>query len=491
MYVGSDPDFFAGLEQLNETEIFIANALLTLTSSAMDNVLLETPLDLETISEMKVAADSPRTSKAIQKLINSKSSMVNELESDLVSKISSKEKIGRMKATLSGIDNGDRINILIERIEDISSIIDDLNSESATEIISLLNKTLTFYMFFSGSDLKQIFFNTYYCVINKKFDLKMIFRISKDTSFYIVKMNVTPFFIKNTTKIPIPNDLSGKIRVLKSDRDQISFINDGHQSNKEGFCEGISVGVRARCPSGAVFEAQDIARQYLDYLRGCYCVNVVLQGPVSVLDSLKDETRWFSLRQPTWAGRDTMVRAIPAMPRFNFNGKVPQTDTPLSRWESCRWHISTAIALWSEDPYLAAAEIWQAIEALIPESSGGAVARIDNVIEKVSIQYYQSVISFWKKQNGSQRRKTPKSLQENFWYRSLNIDKLIWICGKTDILSHCRESIRENVYLLYLLRNAVVHQGNRRFPPQLAEHLAESGLEFIAAYAAADVRTAP
>jgi hypothetical protein len=284
-------------------------------------------------------------------------------------------------------------------------------------------------------------------------------------------------------------------------------------SGPSGILKGISTQLEATHAEEAAGLAVKAVRKTLESLRLRFYIQTHLIGTVKVRDPQGSETE-FSLPQPFWS-MDFYRRAVPRLPKkFNVVVKALPLDEH-EGWNAARWHVSQAFSAWAEDAHAAASHVWQGLESF--ERGRGGLGNVLRLGQKYVGYATTEMAKFLAMQVSGQAKEFADSGEMPDWYYwdgKLDINKWLWRVlhknshwrytwwknpqapqflfdhrvGAIQIVSRKLRGKNENwmekrlaadLWLLYGIRNRVVHSGERALPWQMAMHLGQLGAELI------------
>jgi hypothetical protein len=215
-----------------------------------------------------------------------------------------------------------------------------------------------------------------------------------------------------------------------------------------------------------------------------------------------------------------LIRELP--PKF-LESRPPDEK---ARWRGGLDHLSAAIYNWTDDPHSAASFVWQAIEAVTPDSSGWKNNPLENSIVKGYLQSLWKELGYtiavaiteqarelrrivpnrrWHYYNAGEGGRnawaqnleqwlanvcTPSSAHfyakwhhPDAWVfigdQNVGVLPLLWRLRCASTNNELADRLKNDLKLLYGLRNSLVHDGVRRGNQALAMYLARVGMEIL------------
>ncbi len=289
---------------------------------------------------------------------------------------------------------------------------------------------------------------------------------------------------------------------------------------------GLTISVRASHPHLAMMKALSDARNSLEGLRLRYYRNAHIYGLAEVhTEAEPEKVTYLLLPQPLWRNKGGR-RAVPVLP-MNMSGIMQRLPTEeRNRWLAARWHLSEGFSDWSEDVHAASAKIWQALESFAPRNEHGRsqpLASVLSLVQPYLLLAPTDMAELLAVRFTSQRKNLVGNgyYSGSDWYywnkKARSLDAWIncvlnpasdhhyshWThppapevmferdVGLLQIMARkllnpsnepwMESRIRNDLALLYGLRNRVVHQGSRPFSYRMAEYLGRLGAEIILA----------
>lgn len=280
----------------------------------------------------------------------------------------------------------------------------------------------------------------------------------------------------------------------------------------------VTVRVRAAHAGEATATALNVARRLIEDLRLKHYVLTRLSGVAQVTQVEPAFQFVMNLPGPFWYGGRGVRRDIPHLPH-DFDGLA--TRLPLeqrSKWLAARSQLSQALGVWPEDPHAAASHVWQALEAfssgmesgwrsvgsLVPTYLHAAVREMgEHLARGVTNQQLQlreigEPCDWWvfnaRRASLDEWLKAVMSESSSSWYGrrctpaqpdllfspKVGLLHVIWrrLHDERNVTWLDRRAIAD-VKLLYGLRNAQVHRGERLLTPRMAAYLARTGIEVL------------
>jgi len=309
---------------------------------------------------------------------------------------------------------------------------------------------------------------------------------------------------------------SGIVKNLGSGR-QLVVEQDGEALR----LTGILVKVEGTCPDEAVRRAHPRATAFIDTLRVSYYVRTTMHGYAKVTNLATLDESWIALPHPFWE-RKPKRRPVPTLPVgfADYVRMLPSSDA--ARWHAARWHLSQAISDWPEDVHSAAAKIWQSLEAFVPGGKN-ALSRVQDwggsylgllperlvayLARRLSAQAYALRLTlaaegkpsdwyYWDNKRVPLLTWYGRVLDERSerhiskWqvpriFDMLGADRvgLLHVTGRVLRTQKPQQwmitRLKDDLALLYGLRNRIVHSGDRVFPNEMASYLAGLGSEML------------
>ena len=281
---------------------------------------------------------------------------------------------------------------------------------------------------------------------------------------------------------------------------------------------GIRLEITAAHPGEAALLSAKTIATLLDNLRLAFHVRTHMYGDLIVRRVIDGFTTNLPLPHPFWERR-LQLRKIPRLPnKFNRVIQSLPADEHI-RWNAAKWHMSQAFSTWAEDAHGAAAHIWQALEAFVPGVGGwrrvlnvapefinlAILAMAEQLARQIAHQAreFRRVFSedelrpdwyYWEPHRVELRKWIGRVLDKRSttyyerWARPRAFDSLFSpTVGSLQVIGrkllggeHWMETrLKDDLRLLYALRNKVVHSGERILPLQMAVHLGQIGAEVI------------
>lgn len=285
---------------------------------------------------------------------------------------------------------------------------------------------------------------------------------------------------------------------------------------------GIGYQITTFHAEAAALEARTRTRMILERLRLRHYVMASVAGNLKVTEEPAGVVTDIPFQQPFWVP-ERSKRGVPRIPPHiaRCTSAIEMADQP--RWLASLWHLSEAMARWQEDVHSAAAEIWQALEAFGPERQqalerglevkywyltevGGDL--LDNMAHKFSLQckvlhnlmqesggespwfYYDSTRwhgpEDWLSEVTNPSSgcfcgcwhdpEAPHLLFDSQYGKLYEVRELL--CNKPPP-NWVEERLDSDLRLLYGLRNAIIHKGDRTMSENLARYLGQVGLEVL------------
>lgn len=284
---------------------------------------------------------------------------------------------------------------------------------------------------------------------------------------------------------------------------------------------GISSVIEAIHPEQAAAIGVEVAKKMLQGLRLRFNIRTHMYGGVKVVDESGDE-RWFSLPQPFWP-KTSSHRKVPRLPKRFDALLTGLSEEDRGRWNAARWHLSRAFSDWAEDVHAAATQVWHALEAFACRYGETGLKRVLSLVPEYLSITPTEIAEFLASNISMQATELLKIFQPkgvaHDWYpwNSAQVDLITWLARVLDRKSprNFREwasppaplivfdervgliqtisrrirnerteqwmekRIEEDLILLNVLRNKVVHRGERLFSKRMAGYLGRLGSEII------------
>jgi hypothetical protein len=281
---------------------------------------------------------------------------------------------------------------------------------------------------------------------------------------------------------------------------------------------GLTLEVTASHYDEAAAIALDELRDVLERLRLFHNVRTHAIGAIEV--TRVDDSRIFTvdLPQPFWTAGPGRRRDVPHVPYYQLVRSHRLTPAEKIRWRAAQWHVSQSLAIWAEDTHAAASHVWQALESysesdqrginkVLPLASEYLVAALPTLAEylaagiagqSVAIRGIGQICNWacWSRKKqpihewmrsvldhrasiGYSRRSIPLPPALIF---DLNAGLLRVVDRKlADPTSELwmESRLTSDLRLLYGIRNAVVHRGERILSRRMAAYLGRTGLEVL------------
>lgn len=306
--------------------------------------------------------------------------------------------------------------------------------------------------------------------------------------------------------------------MLKKNFKGFGDLSLGYEVDTEGryTLKEIKVRVSASHFSLAVTKGLNIARAFLEYLRLREYLRVSIYGAASVNIVNQPEVTYASLPQPFWT-QGTGRRNAPQIPgRFDKRVQLlPQKER--GNWMAARMHLSAAFLDWAEDVHIAAVKVWQALESFTKplkpfQSIEGLTKTYVKALPIELAKHLALSISTqrWKiKAAGlptDWQGRVPKEETIEDWMGYV-LDGTSGYCYTTwkrppapelffnpqvGLLQVVKQELDSpythpwmstrtisDLYLLYALRNSVVHEGRKEFSSRMADYLGRVGAEVL------------
>jgi len=283
----------------------------------------------------------------------------------------------------------------------------------------------------------------------------------------------------------------------------------------QGVLRRIDMTVNAEHHDQAAAEGLEWACELIERLRVAYYTRTQLIGDIIVRDTEGESETFMPLPHPFWADARAR-RDVPGMPK-NFRGLLALLPEDRRHvWRAAQWHVSQALAVWADDGHSAASHVWQGLEAftgspdqgrravldlvpqyisaVVPEMAGflgdglnlqkDAVRRLDltctwpswNLARVPLAKWVDRVLRAANEKNASTAQPLPRIL----------VDARVGLLRVIEHKLHdaaseiwMEERVSSDLKLLYALRNAVVHQGERLLSRRGAMYLGQVGLEVL------------
>ena len=315
--------------------------------------------------------------------------------------------------------------------------------------------------------------------------------------------------------------VSGRVRrqIIVPKTMQLLF---GSQTEGGWLLIGVAYAIRTLHAEEAALEALSQTRTFLEHLRLRHYVLPQVSGDIQVTDETSGRVISVRPPEPFWKPERGKREVLKIPPYFSRIGlALQERDRP--RWSASLWHLSQAVARWQEDVHSAAAEVWQALEAFGAEERG-AIKKVDKVVypylreiapdllaslaHKFSLQcsilhslmqksgssspwfYYDSkrwntaeawlsdvVNSHSPHYHGRwQNPEAPCLLFAPEYGRFYELHSML---ATAPSISWPSDRLDRDIKLLYGLRNAVVHKGDRSMSENLAQYLGQVGMEVL------------
>jgi hypothetical protein len=290
----------------------------------------------------------------------------------------------------------------------------------------------------------------------------------------------------------------------------------------ERMLTGFSVSVKATHPHLATMYALDRARKVMHALRVRHYIPTHIHDVAKVNTVVEANTTYIRLPQPFWP-KATGRRAIPRLPE-KLGAIIKRLEREeQNRWYAAAWHLSEAFSDWHEDVHTAAAKVWQALESCASPTSGSSSSGVFQLAEQYMEIAPIEIAKFLAYRVGVQYREYNNIFQPQgnscdwcYWnmkrveimdwlWRVLNPSSYNYYANwknpiAPNVVFHPKigllqmiarkitqpaserwmeKRIKDDLALLYGLRNRVVHRGSRILPIRMADYLGRLGAEII------------
>lgn len=307
-------------------------------------------------------------------------------------------------------------------------------------------------------------------------------------------------------RVAIPNNLIKKLaRIRPIVEYEGVWPPASNDADAVKYLTGMEVDVTATHPENAAEIALLKCQESVHQLRVKNYIRTHIIGAIKLRIIGENNEIWLSLPQPFWKKKAGGSREIP-----NFKSIIKIIRFPYrTKWEAARFHISQAIAEWPEDAHSAATDVCQALESY----AGSKREAIDGLAGK-----YSSIFpAIFKKFIASRIHRQNVLFQNiglgNRWYcygtRSdfkiwlgrvvspestyyfdkwrpyaphIAFNSIVGLINPNNITlgkSRLEGDIKNNINLIFGIRNAIAHRGEKVGPVKWARYLARLGLEIL------------